>query len=141
MISDPALGETLTVRVALVIAKRGGRRVVLVPDGAAKKLPHARPDSAMIKAVARAFRWRRQIEDGVGELGRQLAEIATAERINPSYVSRVLRLSLLAPDIVDSILDGRQSTALHLDRLLKPFPSDWRAQRQTLCGHSAATAP
>ncbi|MCB1501882.1 MAG: hypothetical protein KDK07_19215 [Bauldia sp.] len=138
MISDPALGETLTVRVALVIAKRGGRRVVLVPDGAAKKLPHARPDSAMIKAVARAFRWRRQIEDGAIST---IAEIATAERINPSYVSRVLRLSLLAPDIVDSILDGRQSTALHLDRLLKPFPSDWRAQRQTLCGHSAATAP
>ena len=138
MISDPALGETLTVRVALVIAKRGGRRVVLVPDGAAKKLPHARPDSAMIKAVARAFRWRRQIEDGAIST---IAEIATAERIDPSYVSRVLRLSLLAPDIVDSILDGRQSTALHLDRLLKPFPSDWRAQRQTLCGHSAATAP
>jgi hypothetical protein len=58
-----------------------------------------------------------------------IAEIAAAEKINGSYVGRVLRLTLLAPDIVEAILTGRQPTGLQLDRLLRPFPVGWPDQR------------
>jgi len=58
-----------------------------------------------------------------------IGEIAAAERINPSYASRVLRLTLLAPRIVQAILDGRQGPDVTLDRLLRPFPVAWGRQR------------
>ena len=58
-----------------------------------------------------------------------IAEIAAAEKINSSYVSRVLRLTLLAPDIVEAILDGRQPVGMPLAGLMEPFPVGWREQR------------
>src|SRR6202007_2465109 len=96
-------GRTVTVRVPISIRKRGGRKLVLAPDGrhiAAAPL-HRRIDSAMIKAIARAFRWREMLENGTHAT---IAEIASAEKINESYVGRVLRLTLLAPDIVEALL-------------------------------------
>ena len=86
-------------------------------------------DSTLVKALARAFRWRRLLEDGIYAT---LEELAAAEKINPSYVSRVLRLTLLAPDIVEAILDGRQPVTLTLARLFKPFPIEWDEQARML---------
>jgi hypothetical protein len=85
-------------------------------------------DNAMIKAIARAFRWREMLENGTHAT---IVEIAAAERINESYVGRILRLTLLAPDIVESILDGRQLAALTLAVLMKPFPVEWERQWRT----------
>jgi hypothetical protein len=82
----------------------------------------------MVKAIARAFRWRDMMESGQYAT---IREIANAERINEAYVGRVLRLTLLAPDIVEAILNGRQPAGLQLDRLMKPFPVEWREQRPT----------
>ena len=79
----------------------------------------------MVKAIARAFRWREMRENGTYAT---IAEIASAEKINESYVGRVLRLILLAPDIVEAIVDGRQAAGLQLDRLMKPFPVGWLDQ-------------
>jgi hypothetical protein len=118
-------GETITVRVPFKIRRRGGRKLVLTPDG----LPMVggpRADNAMIKALARAFRWRRMLEDG---RYRTMEELAAAEGINASYVSRVLRLTILTPDIVTSIMDGTQSAAISLTSLLRPLPAAWCAQR------------
>jgi hypothetical protein len=81
----------------------------------------------MVKAIARAFRWRKMLENGQYST---LREIAEAEKINESYVSRVLRLTLLAPEIVEMILNGRQPIGLQLDDLMKRFPIDWSAQRE-----------
>ena len=81
----------------------------------------------MVKAIARAFRWHRLLEIGVHAT---VEEIAAVEKVNSSYVGRVLRLSLLAPDIVEMIVDGRQSASLQLDRLLRPFPIGWEQQRR-----------
>lgn len=121
-------GRTVTVRVPISIRKRGGRKLVLAPDGAT--IPgapvHRRVDSAMIKAVARAFRWREILESGTHST---IAEIATAEKINESYVGRVLRLTLLAPGIVEAILSGQQPAGLQLEDLLKRFPVEWREQQ------------
>src|ERR1043165_8516324 len=93
-------GRTITVRVPISIRKRGGRKVVLSPDGhnvttIATAQRHI--DNAMVKAVARAFRWRDMLENGTHTTIREIAE---AENINASYVGRVLRLTLLAPQIV-----------------------------------------
>ena len=83
----------------------------------------------MVKAIARAFRWREMLENGTHAT---IAEIAAAEKINESYVGRVLRLTLLAPDIVEAILGGRQPAGLQLDRLMRRFPVEWGEQRQRL---------
>ena len=83
----------------------------------------------MIKAIARAFRWREMLENAAHAT---IAEIATAEKINETYVGRVLRLTLLAPDIVEAILGGRQPTEMTLATLMKPFPALWEAQRSML---------
>jgi hypothetical protein len=119
--------ETITVRVPMAFRKRGGRKLVITPDGQAVARPApVRIDSTLVKALARAFRWRRMLESGaVGTV----TEIATKERINPSYVSRVLRLTLLAPEIVEAILDGRQAAKIQLPVLMRPVPIDWRDQQ------------
>ena len=119
--------STLTVRVSFAIKKRGGRKLVIAPDGAPWAPPRARIDNTMIKAIARAYRWKRLLETGQHA---SIADLATAEKINESYVCRVLRLTLLAPDIVEAILDGRQLPELQMESLLKPFPLEWEQQRR-----------
>jgi hypothetical protein len=58
-------------------------------------------------------------------------EIADAEKINETYVGRVLRLTLLAPNLVEEILGGHQPTELQLEDLLRRFPVEWHPQRRT----------
>ncbi|HET6377000.1 MAG TPA: hypothetical protein VFG05_01620 [Methylocella sp.] len=125
-------GRTLTVHVPLAFRKRGGRKLIIAPAGAeAWAPPRPRVDNAMVKALARAFRWRRMLETGTHAT---VAEIAAAEKINPSYVCRILRLTLLSPEIVEAILDGRQPADLQLEDLLRPFPVEWREQRVKFWG-------
>lgn len=121
--------RTLTIRVPFALRKRGGRKLVVAPEGATWGAPRPRVDSTMVKAIARGFRWRKLLETGVYGT---VEEIAAAERINPSYVSRVLRLTLLAPEIVEAVLDGRQPAEMTLAVLMKPFPVAWSDQRNHL---------
>ncbi|CAM5772390.1 hypothetical protein [Bosea minatitlanensis] len=122
-------GRTLTVRVPLTLRKRGGRKQVVMPEGACWGQPRPRVDNTMVKAIARAHRWKRLMESGRFA---SVTELAEAEKINQSYLCRILRLTLLAPDIVEAILDGRQPAALQMDALLKPMPLEWAAQRAAL---------
>jgi hypothetical protein len=85
----------------------------------------------MVKAVARAFRWRKMLDEGVHGT---IDELATAKAVAPSYVSRVLRLTLLAPEILGAILDGRQPAEMGLDDLLERFPLEWEAVYQSSSG-------
>lgn len=126
-------GTTVTVRIPISIRRRGGRKLVLVPDGSrsAWQTPARRIDDAMIKAIARAFRWREMLEQGAHAT---ITEIAAAEKINQSYVCRILRLTLLAPEIVEAILDGRQPTTLQLHVLMKPIPIIWESQQKLIAG-------
>jgi ParB-like chromosome segregation protein Spo0J len=107
--------------------RRGGRKVIMAPPGCDDWASPPKIDRALVKALARAHRWRRLLEEG--RFG-TLAELADAERISRSYVCRVLRLTLLAPDIVERILDGRQTAALA--QFLKPFPVEWERQRNCI---------
>jgi hypothetical protein len=119
--------QTVTVRLPMSIRRRGGRKFVLAPDDTkvAAAPIYRRIDSAMVKAIAGAFRWREMLENSTHAT---IAEIAAAEKINESYVGRVLRLTLLAPDIVEAILGGRQPADLQLEELLRRFP--------VLCGQN-----
>jgi hypothetical protein len=106
--------------------KRGGRKMVVTPEGA-PWAPRPRVDNAMVKALARAFRWRRMLDEGICGT---MDELAKREGVNRGYMSRVLRLTLLAPEIVEAILDGRQPAELQLDDLLVGFPLEWDQQRE-----------
>ena len=121
----------LTVQVPLTLHKRGGRKLVISPPGGVSwEQPRPRVDNAMVKALARAHRWKQLLEGGVFAT---VQDLAAAEKINPSYLSRILRLTLLAPDIVEAILAGTQPVGLQLDVLLKPFPLEWEQQRAIIC--------
>lgn len=119
---------TITVRVPLTVRRRGGRKLVIAPTGETSlPLSRTRIDSSMVKALARAHRWKRLLEAGGFA---SIAELAAAERINPSYLSRILRLTLLAPALVEAILDGRQAPTVTLARLMQPFPLEWNRQER-----------
>jgi hypothetical protein len=100
-------------------------------DGAAQP---RRTDSTLVKALARAFRWKRMLESGEFTT---IAELAEREGIAPSYMTRVLRLTLLAPDIVEATLAGSPSTGLQLDDLLEGFPLEWHEQCAPLAIHAS----
>jgi len=119
----PQRDAVVTVKIPFTVRKRGGRKLVLAPDGA--PMPPAPPhvDSTLVKAIARAFRWQKMLETGRYAT---IKEIAKAERINSSYVSRVLRLTLLAPVTVEAILEGRHP--LTLAESMAPFPVAWSKQ-------------
>ena len=119
----------LTVHVPLTLHKRGGRKLVVSPDGVVSLPRRTHFDNPFVKALARAFRWQKLLENGTFA---NIAEIARAEQINDSYVSRLLRLTLLAPDIVEAILDGRQVAGLQIEALLRPMPVEWERQRQQM---------
>jgi hypothetical protein len=119
-------GRTLTIQVPMSLKTRGGRKLVISPDGVPSwAAPRSRIDNTMVKALARAYRWRKLLETDVYCT---VEEIAAAEKINTSYVSRILRMTLLAPEIVEAIVDGRHPTDLTLAKLMKPFPVERRAQ-------------
>jgi hypothetical protein len=115
--------DTITLHVPFRVVKRGGRKEVQMPNGAPVQ---RRTDNTLIKALARAFRWKKMLESGEFATINELAE---REGIAPSYMARVLRLTLLAPDIVEAILDGRQGPEVTLGRLLEGFPVEWEGQR------------
>ena len=115
--------ETVTVHVPFRLVKRGGRKEMQLPDGASG---NSKMDNTVVKALARAFRWKRMLESGEFTT---IAELADREGIALSYMTRVLRITLLAPDIVESILMGQQGTEITLAILMDPFPFDWSDQR------------
>jgi hypothetical protein len=124
MTRKPAIPDTVTVQVPFRIKKRGGRREVQLPPNA----NNHRPDHTLIKAVGRAYRWRQIIENG--EIA-TIAELAEREKISASYLTRVMRLTLLAPDIVEAILDGNPPS-IGMSELLDPMTPIWAEQRREL---------
>ena len=118
--------ETVTLHVPFRLVKRGGRKEMVLPANTPEVAAQPRgTDNTLVKALARAFRWKRMLESGEYAT---IAELAEREGIAPSYMTRVLRLTLLAPDIVEAILDGRQGPEVTLARVLEPFPMEWHQQ-------------
>ena len=115
--------DTITLHVPFRVVKRGGRKEVQLPDGA---LVQRRTDNTLVKALARAFRWKKMLESGEFAT---IAELAEREGIAPSYMTRILRVTLLAPEVVEAILDGRHGPEVTLAQLLAPFPAIWTGQK------------
>lgn len=122
MTSRTPIPDIVTLHLPFRVVKRGGRKQMQLPD--CVKQPR-RTDSTLVKALARAFRWKRMLESSEFAT---IAELAEREGIAASYMTRVLRLSLLAPDIVEAILDGRQGLDVTLSQGLEPFPLAWKRQ-------------
>jgi hypothetical protein len=116
--------DTLTIRIPIRLQRRGGRKLIMVPEGAAT--PKPRRDEALIKAVVRAHRWRRRIESGQS---RSITDLAEQEGVTDAYVCRILPLTCLAPDLVEAILDGQQPKGLRLAGMLGNGPVGWEEQR------------
>jgi len=115
--------ETVTLHVPFRIVKRGGRKEMQMPKGATQP---RRTDNTLVKALARAFRWKRMLDSG--EFA-SISELAEREGIAFTYMARLMRLSLMAPKIVDAIMEGRQPQSVTLANMMDPFPLDWKEQR------------
>jgi len=115
--------DTVTLHVPFRVVKRGGRKEMQLPDGVR---PDRKADNTLVKALARAFRWKRLLESGEYAT---IAELAEREGIAPSYMTRVLRLTQLEPAIIEAVLEGRQGDAVTLARLMEPFPLSWSEQK------------
>jgi hypothetical protein len=121
--------ETLTIRIPMRLQRRGGRKLIMTPEGAAMPTPKPRPDETLIKALVRAHRWRRRIESGQAN---SITDLAEQEGVTDAYVCRLLPLTCLAPNIVEAILDGRQPKSLRLAEVLGNGPLGWEEQRKCL---------
>jgi hypothetical protein len=119
-------GDTVTVHIPVVFRQRAGRKQIIGPSGSPPWSQAPRVDTALLKAIVRAYRWREMLEGGEYACA---ADLAKAEKVNASYLSRVLRLTLLSPHIVEAIVTGRQPGTLQVDDLLKPLPSLWQQQK------------
>jgi hypothetical protein len=119
--------DTISVHVPFVIRKYGGRKQVVMPADTPALSLRQQVDSTLVKALARAFRWKRMLESGEFVTVKELAE---HEKLGFSYMTRVLRLSLLAPEIVETILEGKQPPEITLASLLEPFPVGWDEQTE-----------
>lgn len=122
MTRNTSVPDTMTIHVPFRVVKRGGRKEMVLPEGAAQA---RKPDNTLVKALARAFRWKRMLESG--EFA-SISELAEKEGIAFTYMARILRLTLLSPDIVETILDGKQGPDITLARALEPFPVEWSRQ-------------
>jgi hypothetical protein len=120
---DTIAADVVTLQVPFRFVKRGGRKEMVMPAGASAK--RAQPDNTVVKALARAFRWRKMLESGEFAT---IGDLAAQEKIAPSYMTRVMRLTLLAPRIVEEVLDGTLGPEMTLARLLGAFPTEWSDQ-------------
>jgi hypothetical protein len=119
-----------TTHIPMTFRPRGGKTVIVLPDGSRGVVRReATTDNTMIKVIARGFRWQRLLYDGTYAT---IEDLAAAEKINPSYVSRILRLAYLSPTVVQAILEGSHPAWLTMKDLLRPLPSDWAEQERLL---------
>lgn len=125
------VATSITVRVPMKIRRRPGRKMMVMPALAAggdATIP-TRADPALLKALARAFRYQRLLDEGKYA---SISEMAAAEKLERGYLGSLLRLTLLAPDIVQSILDGRAPEEMSLPRMLDGFALNWAEQAMVL---------
>lgn len=125
--TNPTPG-VLTTDIPMTFRIRGGKAVMILPDGTrALAQSAAIVDNTMVKVIARGFRWHRLLYEGTYN---SIEDMAVGEKIGPTYISRIMRLAYLSPTIVEAILEGRQPPNLMMKDLMLPFPLDWQEQER-----------
>jgi hypothetical protein len=129
--------SVLTIRIPMRLQRRGGRKLIMMPEGVPVPARKPRRDETLVKALVRAHRWRRRIESG---RAKSITDLAEQEGVKLAFVCRLLPLTCLAPDIVEAILDGRQPKELRLGQMLGNGPLGWEGQRSAWgsCGPAQA---
>lgn len=117
--------DLIQIRIPMQIKKRGVQKTIITPENISGGMI-ARFDRTLINTLARAYRWKKLYETGGFP---SIDAFCNKHRLNKSYAARIMRLNLLAPDIREAILEGRQPKTLQLAQMLAPFPIDWREQR------------
>ena len=121
-------GDQLVIRVPMKFKKRGGRKEIIVPEGlSGARISKSPTQEPLVTALARAFHWQELIDSGRYTSVTELAEVLDVDR---SYVGRIMRLALLAPDIVEAIVRGEEPSGLSLEGLVKGMPVLWEEQRE-----------
>ncbi len=119
---------TLIIRVPVQFKRRGGRKLIITPEGATEAVAApANIDDTLVKTLVKAHRWRRRLETGKA---RSMTDLAEQEKMTIAYVAKLWPLTCLAPDIVVAILDGRQPRGLSVNRMLQNIPESWDEQRR-----------
>jgi hypothetical protein len=126
--------ESEMTHIPMTFRARAGKTVIVLPDGSRGVVRRgATIDNSMVKLIVRGFRWQRMLYEGKFT---SIEDLSAAEKINPSYVSRVLRLAFLSPKVVQAIIDGKQPAWLTMKDLLRPHPNDWSEQEKILLCNS-----
>ena len=120
---------TITVHIPISFKKHGGRKYIIAPDAQPEAYTPPVEKDSILKAIGQAFEWKTMLDSGVVN---SISDLARKLKMNESYAGRIVRLTLLAPDIIETLLNGRQPKYLTLRDLSKPFPLDWNEQRQEL---------
>lgn len=116
----------ITIHIPMRLKKRSGRKLVISRDGKPLTPAAAKPDDTIITALVKAYKWQKMLDTSkVSSIG----ALAEQEGIGPTYIARILRLNLLAPDIKEAILDGKLPKGMKLEQLIRPFPDVWEDQR------------
>ena len=118
---------SIVVRVPVKLLRKQGRKLIYMPDGKAPVQPELEADGFLVQALLRAHQWNRMLESGKAT---SISGLAEKEKISQTYLARVLRLNLLAPDIKEAILDGHNPRKLRVADMFKPFPLVWQEQRE-----------
>ncbi|MEI8397133.1 MAG: hypothetical protein WCF85_20610 [Rhodospirillaceae bacterium] len=119
---------TLIIRIPVEFKRRGGRKLIITPEGAPQTVvPPVAIDETLVKILVKAHRWRRRIESGQAK---SVTDLAEQEKVSISYVARLWPLTCLAPDIIAAILDGRQPRGFSVNRMLQNVPESWDEQRR-----------
>ncbi len=119
----------VNIRVPMELKRRGGRKQVIVPEGIARRRsPVPQSGNPLAIAVARALQWQALLDDGTYP---SMSALAEKMGVDGRYAARLLDLNLLAPDIVDALLNGTEPDGLSLERLFQA-PMAWKEQRRVL---------
>ena len=131
--------ESEMTHIPMTFRARAGKTVIVLPDGSRGVVRRgATIDNSMVKLLVRGFRWQRMLYEGKFT---SIEDLSAAEKINPSYVSRVLRLAFLSPKVVQAIMDGKQPAWLTMKDLLRPHPNEWSEQERVfLCNSTKLVA-
>ena len=132
MNTQPTLTMTetgnLKIHIPMRIRRMQGRKMILAPQALEGDVPDspAEVQTAIVQALCRAFSWAQAIESGEFH---SVADLARSLAVDNSYVVRILKLTTLAPEITEAILNGEEPTGLSLAKLTRTFPMDWEQQR------------